>query len=269
MSKHKPSVNTLFLSDIHLGSSTSHCELLLEFLKHIRFKKLVLVGDIIDLWAIRSKGQGLDESHIKVIRKLLKQAQEGVQVIYITGNHDGGLRQLLDDYPFDKGIVNIQLTNTYDYHALNGRRYIVMHGDQFDNQVRGHRLLNWVGDNIYEGLLKINRRFNRWRSRKGYVYWSLAKAVKSRSSQALKYVHRYQHAATAYAERKGYDGVICGHIHVPAERHFNNTHYLNTGDWQDSCSAIIEHENGDWELLDVPSWLNSQASIKQLKPRVA
>ncbi|MEC7643658.1 MAG: UDP-2,3-diacylglucosamine diphosphatase, partial [Pseudomonadota bacterium] len=77
------------------------------------------------------------------------------------------------------------------------------------------------------------------------------------------------HAATAYAERKGYDGVICGHIHVPAERHFNNTHYLNTGDWQDSCSAIIEHENGDWELLDVPSWLNSQASIKQLKPRVA
>lgn len=262
-------IDTLFLSDIHLGTVSCHAETLLELLSLTSCKRVVLVGDIIDLWAIKAKKRGLCERQLEVVKKLLGMARDGIEVVYVMGNHDAAFRQVLQDYPFDAGIANITLCNRYIHQSRDGQRFVVVHGDQFDNQVRCHRWLNRFGDTVYSGLLVANRWLNLRRSRQGQHYWSLAKAVKVKSARALRYIEDYQNAAVDYAFRKGFDGIICGHIHVPACTEINGIRYLNTGDWQDSCSAIVEHHNGAMELLEVHAWLRSRRSAKSLMQIVA
>lgn len=264
----KYQANTVFLSDIHLGSASCHAESVNEFLQSIECKQLYLVGDIIDLWAIKRRRSGLCDDHLKVIKTLLSMARQGTEIYYITGNHDEGFRLFLKDYPFDKGLTNITLCNQHVYTSAAGLRYLVLHGDQFDKELQCHRWLNLLGDTIYGGLLRINRWWNKIRTRQGYGYWSLASAVKSKSARALQYIQDYEQAATTLAQRKGYDGIICGHIHIPADKQINGVHYLNTGDWQDSCSALIEHRDGSIELLCAQSWLRSRANSEVLLAQV-
>ncbi|MBY6064117.1 UDP-2,3-diacylglucosamine diphosphatase [Pseudidiomarina sediminum] len=267
--KHLLATDTLFLSDIHLGTISCHAETLLEFLDSVHCRRVVLVGDIVDLWSIKAKRRGLCEPQLQVVKKLLAMAREGIEIIYVMGNHDAGFRKVLADYPFDYGITNIKLCNQYVHETGLGKRFIVVHGDQFDNQVRCSRVLSSIGDGIYSALLLINRWWNRRRSHRGEHYFSLANAVKSRSGRALRYIHDYQQAAAEFAARKQFDGIICGHIHVAAMLEINDVSYLNTGDWQDSCTAIVEHLNGELELLEVPSWLRCQQGVAFLPPRVA
>lgn len=262
-------IETLFISDIHLGTVSCHAETLVELLSVVRCKRIVLVGDIIDLWAIKAKRRGLCSAQLQVVKKLLSLARDGVEIIYIMGNHDAAFRKVLQDYPFDAGIANITMCNHYIFTAKNGQRYITIHGDQFDGQVRCQRWLSALGDSIYSGLLILNRWWNQRRTRHGHAYWSLAQAVKSKSARALRYITDYQAAATNYAKRKGFDGIICGHIHVAADLKLDGIHYLNTGDWQDSCTALVEHANGDLELFDVHSWLRSRSAEKTFLQSVA
>lgn len=262
-------IDTLFLSDIHLGTVSCHAETLLEMLHAVHCKRIVLVGDIVDLWAIKAKRRGLCEQQLQVVKKLLSLARDGVEIIYIMGNHDAAFRKVLQDYPFDAGIANITMCNHYVFKTKNGQRYLAIHGDQFDGQVRCQRWLSALGDSIYSGLLVVNRWWNQRRSRQGRHYWSLAQAVKSKSARALQYIADYQAAATNFAKRKGFDGIICGHIHVAADMNLDGIHYLNTGDWQDSCTALVEHVDGELELLDVHSWLRSRTAEKTFLQVVA
>lgn len=261
-------VNALFLSDLHLGTSSCHAESAMELLNSIDCRQLYLVGDILDLWVIKRRSLGLPEPHLQVIKKILSLARDGTEVIYITGNHDEGFRHVLKAYPFDYGLTNIKLCNRHDYVSRCGARYLVIHGDQFDKDVHCHPWLSWLGDSIYSALLRINHWWNKARTHKGHGYWSLASAVKSRSARALNYINDYELTASEFAKRKGYDGIICGHIHVPADKQLNDTHYLNTGDWQDSCSAVVEHCSGEFELLCAQSWLRSRANQEVLLARV-
>lgn len=262
-------VKTLFLSDIHLGTHSCHAEELLEFIDNIECKQLILVGDILDLWAIKRKRMGLKDAHVAIIERFLQLAKQGTEIIYITGNHDEGFRQVLKSYPFEHGLTNIKLCNRYVFRSSAGKNYVVVHGDQFDKDVRCHRLISWMGDTIYSSLLFANRWWNRIRIRHGHSYWSLASAVKSRSKKAMDYIAHYEQAAIQFAQRKEFDGIICGHIHVANNRVENGVHYLNTGDWQDSCTAIIEHNNGELELLNSPQWLRSRANDQVLLARVS
>lgn len=268
-SKHQLAIDTLFLSDIHLGTISCHAETLLEFLQMVHCRRVVLVGDIVDLWSIKAKRRGLCDAQLQVVKQLLAMAREGIEIVYVMGNHDAGFRKILADYPFDYGITNIKLCNQHVHQTRQGKRFIVVHGDQFDNQVRCPQLLSSLADSIYSGLLLVNRWWNRRRTHRGEHYFSLAKAVKSRSTRALRYIHDYQLAAADYAARKHFDGIICGHIHVPAMLEIDSVSYLNTGDWQDSCTAIVEHLNGELELLEVPAWLRSRNAEKLLPQIVA
>lgn len=261
-------INTLFLSDLHLGSSSCHAESINQLLCSIDCKTIYLVGDIVDFWAIKRRGVGLVESHVEVIKTLLIKARQGTKIHYVTGNHDDGLRSLLKAYPFEHGLTNINLCNQCNFISKSGKKYLVLHGDQFDNQLKCSPLINVLGDTIYDSLIYLNRLWNKARTKRGHGYWSLASAVKSKSSRARRYIQEFEQIATQMAKRKGYDGIICGHIHIPADKNLNDTHYLNTGDWQDSCSAIIEHENGELELLDGPNWLRSRANNEVFLARV-
>jgi len=262
------SVNTVFLSDLHLGSASCHAESINQFLQNVDCKKLYLVGDIIDFWAIKRRRVGLVDSHVDVIKTLLSKARQGTEVYYILGNHDEGFRALLKAYPFDHGLTNIKLCNHCDFVSALGKKYLVLHGDQFDKKIKCNPWLSYVGDTIYSGLIYVNHWWNKIRTKRGHGYWSLASAVKSKSPRALRYIRDYENAAILTAKRKGYDGILCGHIHIPADKKLDNIHYLNTGDWQDSCSAVVEHHNGELELIEAQDWLRSRANNEVFLARV-
>ncbi|EKE86880.1 UDP-2,3-diacylglucosamine diphosphatase [Idiomarina xiamenensis] len=255
------SARAVFISDVHLGTKDCQAKRLLSFLRHLDCQRLYLVGDIVDLWSMKKRGIRFGKHQLDVVRQLLKLARKGTELVYITGNHDEDLRHVLKDYPFHDGINNIQLCNHYRHHTHDGRQLLVIHGDQFDLHSGCHRLLAFVGDKLYDVILNLNRYYNRWREARGYGYWSLSQYLKQRTQKARQYIQRFEESAAAYAKRKGYDGVICGHIHHANIRDIDGISYYNDGDWVESCSAIIEDHNGTLRLLDVNQWLHQQQQV--------
>ena len=237
---------TVFISDTHLGTRDARTDLLTDFLRSVSCDSLFLVGDIIDCWRLR-RSWYWDEAHDEAVRLILSMAQRGVAVTYVPGNHDEGLRNWLK---FAPALAGIQLEPSAAHVTAAGQRLLVMHGDEFDSVVRYGKLIAFLGDHAYDFALVLNRLFNNVRRRRGYPYWSLSHWLKRQVKGAVSAIDRFEEALAAYARKEGFDGVVCGHIHHPQMRWINGVLYLNTGDWVESCTALVEHEDGRLELID-------------------
>lgn len=245
MSKYK----SIFISDIHLGSRGSKAKLLYKFLDYIEddvgTDNLFIVGDLIDIWALKRKWK-FPKSHSNIVRKLLGMAKRGIHVTYLPGNHDETFKEFSGN-KFGK----IKIKNFCTYKSVNKKRYYVCHGDEFDIFMTPK--FSWIshlGGGIYERILWMNQILNWWRKKTGGKYWSLSKYVKRKAKIASNVISKYENALINSGEKKGYDGVICGHIHHAENKLINDFHYLNSGDWVDSCTALGEDFDGNWHIID-------------------
>ncbi|HVU15798.1 MAG TPA: UDP-2,3-diacylglucosamine diphosphatase [Candidatus Didemnitutus sp.] len=237
-------VRTVIISDVHLGTPHSKADEANHFLKHIRCERLILNGDIIDGWRLTRDGKWT-RSHTRFIRRLLTLVQKkDTQVIYLRGNHDDFLSRLLP-MQFER----IELAEDFVLETARGR-YLVLHGDVFDGVVKNMVFLAHLGDMGYALLLRINRLYNLFRKMRGKEYFSLSQAIKARVKQAVNFVSKFEDQLAALARSRDCCGVICGHIHTPADKMIGDIHYLNSGDWVESLTGIVEHLDGRFELID-------------------
>lgn len=242
---HRIAYKTLIVSDLHLGTPHSKSRELCEFIESVKCDKLILNGDIIDGWYLskgskKSKWQKTHTQFFKIIMKMMEK--DGTEIIYVRGNHDDFLDSIA---PFSFG--NISIVN-YHIHETFGKKYYVTHGDIFDNITTSARWLAKLGDWGYEILLNINKSVNRRRLKKGKSYYSLSQKVKKKVKKAVSYISDYEIELAKLAKSKKMDGVICGHIHQAENTFINGIHYLNSGDWVESLTAITEDFNGKWEI---------------------
>ena len=243
----------LFISDVHLGTRSCQAQMLLEFLKENDADTIYLVGDIVDFWRIK-RGAIWPQAHNDVLQKLLRKARKGTRIIFIPGNHDEGLR----DYCGTR-FGGIEIERDAVHQTADGRRYLIIHGDEFDVVVRYARWLAFLGDRGYELALWANWPLNFVRRRFGLGYWSLSSYLKLRVKTAVNFIGDFEKSLSEEAKRRNVDGVICGHIHHAASRQFGAVHYLNTGDWVESCTAIAETQTGEFQLI---RWLDEIRSRK-------
>ena len=236
----------IFLSDTHLGTKDCRSDFLADFLTRTTSDSLYLVGDIVDGWRLR-KSWYWDSSHDEVIRLILSKARAGTEVTYIPGNHDEMFRAWL---PLGLEVGGVKLRQDASHTTADGRRLLVLHGDEFDSVVRYAKFLALLGDSAYTTALMLNRYFNAVRRRLGHPYWSLSQWLKRRVKEAVKAIDRFEAAVAGEARRRGFDGVVCGHIHHAEMREVGGVLYLNDGDWVESCTALVEHFDGHLELID-------------------
>jgi len=236
-------VRTVILSDVHLGTPHSKADEVTHFLKYTRCDRLILNGDIIDGWRLSRDGQWT-KSHTRFIRRVLGMAQKrDTEVIYLRGNHDDFLGRLLP-MQFD----HISLVEDFIHETPHGR-YLVLHGDVFDGVVKNMVFLAHLGDMGYSLLLRLNRAYNWLRKLRGKEYFSLSQAIKARVKQAVSFIGKFEDQIATLARDRGCIGVICGHIHTPADKMIGDIHYLNSGDWVESLTAIVEHHDGRFQLI--------------------
>ena len=248
---------TIFLSDIHLGTRGCQAEKLLCFLKSVKCKRLYLVGDIIDGWRLRSSFYWPLE-HQQVVNEFIRLSRTGTQVCYVTGNHDEFLRAYSD---FKLG--NIELVDEAIFESTQGKSFLVVHGDQFDVVTRCHRWIALLGDVGYTFLLVLNRYFNSFRAKFGFGYWSLSAWIKHRVKKAVNFVNDYESSVSRECKRRGFGGVICGHIHHAEIRSIGEIAYMNCGDWVESCTALVQTFDGHFQIIDSANLVPS-ASIEML-----
>ena len=242
----RPDYRSVFISDTHLGTRGCRSDFLADFLRRTSCQHLFLVGDIIDGWRLR-KSWYWDDSHDEVLRLILQQARTGTEVTYIPGNHDEMFRPWL---PLGLDIAGIHLRREAVHVTAAGKHLLVIHGDEFDSVVRYAKFLALLGDWAYAMALTFNRYFNALRRRLGYPYWSLSAWLKRQVKEAVKAIDRFEAALANEARRRGFDGVVCGHIHHAEMREVNGVLYINDGDWVESCTALVEHHDGRLELID-------------------
>lgn len=234
---------TIFISDIHLGSKACQAELLLDFLKHNDSEKLYLVGDIVDGWRLKRKWYW-PQSHNDVVQKILRKARKGTEIIYVPGNHDEGLRRYIGTH---FGGIEVRPTDIYE--AVNGDKYLVLHGDSFDNVMLYARWLASIGDHAYDLVLRLNTVFNGLRRLMGLRYWSLSAFLKIKVKNAVQFISEFERVLVQEAQKAGVQGVICGHIHHAQMKRYGDVIYMNDGDWVESCTALVEHFDGTWEIV--------------------
>lgn len=245
--------NSIWLSDIHLGYKGCRADFLLDFLAHTRADVIYLVGDVIDFWAM-GRHFSWPDSHQAVIRRLLDLAASGTRLVYIPGNHDELSRELCGNT-----LLNVEICSEAVHTTATGKRMLMVHGDQFDQAVRCSLIHRLAGDISYDFLLFLNRWGNRVRRRLGLPYWSLAYYIKNRVKNARAAIHAFETAAAGEARRRGFDGIVCGHIHQPEIRTIDGVLYCNDGDWIESCTALVEYRDGHLELLH---WGDLQQALK-------
>lgn len=245
MIRTKARYRSIFISDVHLGTKDCRAEQLLAFLDSVHTEHLYLVGDILDIWSLRRKWYW-PASHSAIVEKILRLDASGTRVIFVPGNHDelfrpwSGLR-----------FGGVEIVNEAMHITADGKRCLVVHGDEYDAVVTNAKLITMLGDWLYYVLLWFNRSFNRIRARFGRPYWSLAGFVKKRVKSVLNFVTSFETCLVRGAREKGADAVICGHIHRPQIRPIGDILYLNCGDWVENCTAIVEKFDGRLELLDL------------------
>ncbi len=250
---HKGTYRAVWISDVHLGFPGCSADHLLDFLHATKCEYLYLVGDIIDVMYMK-KRLYWPQSHNNVIRSLLGKAKHGTQVIYLPGNHDEPFRD------FDGTVFgNVQIKIEAVHITADGRRFLVTHGDQFDSVVKYSRFLALLGTKMYDWLLRLNVVVNFFRRKLGWDYWSLAAFLKLKVKNAVQYISCYESAVAYEAARRGVDGLICGHIHRAQISESNGVVYCNSGDWVESCTALVERHDGTLELLH---WATHQGSLK-------
>jgi UDP-2,3-diacylglucosamine pyrophosphatase LpxH len=254
------SVRTLFLSDVHLGTKGCQAEFLLDFLRVVETDTIVLVGDIIDGWRLKA-GWYWPQLHNDVIQKLLRRVRKGARIVYVPGNHDEFLR----DYEGSHfGGVEIHLEMVHM--AADGKRYLVLHGDKFDVVVRHVKWLAHLGDWAYDWAIAVNIVVGWVRRRLGLPYWSFSGWSKSKVKTAVNFIGAFESAVVTEARKHGVDGVICGHIHHAALRDIDGISYVNTGDWVESCTAVVEHHDGRLELI---RWTSPASAAQPAHPSLA
>ena len=239
-----PKFRSVFLSDIHLGTRACQADRLLDFLREHPAEQTFLIGDIVDFWAM-SRSIHWTQAQNTVVQKLLRRARHGERVVFIPGNHDEALR----DYC---GIVfgDIEVVDELVHETADGRRFLLIHGDIFDQVTRHHRWVAVLGDQAYGLLVRLNLWLSWGRRKLGIAgYWSLAGYAKRKVKTALNFIFDFEESAVHHARERGLDGVICGHIHWATMRDIDGLTYINCGDWVDSCTAIVEHHDGRLELV--------------------
>lgn len=234
---------SIFISDIHLGTRGCKADFLLDFLKNTESEFLYLVGDIFDGWRLKQTWFW-PQTHNDVIQKLLRKARKGTKVFFVPGNHDEFARDYVDN-DFGRVEVRSELIHT----AANGRRFLVMHGDECDGVMLYARWLAILGDYAYVTALTINHWFNIVRRKLDLPYWSLSAYLKHKVKNAVQFMSNYEDAMVDMAKRRGAEGVICGHIHHAAMKEIGGILYCNDGDWVESCTALVEHYDGRMEIL--------------------
>lgn len=241
----KARFRTIWISDIHLGTTDCQAARLLEFLRATESETLYLVGDVIDGWQLQRRWYW-DQTHNNVVQTVLKKAKKGTEVIFVPGNHDEAIRQFIG---LDFGGIKIR--DELVHVTATGKRMLVLHGDRFDGVIACAKWLAYVGDSLYTMILKFNQVFNRCRARAGRPYWSLSQYLKLKVKNAVSYISSFEDALAAEARKHGLDGVICGHIHKPEIRDIGGITYCNDGDWVESLSALVEEYSGELRLV---SW---------------
>ncbi|MFY0614565.1 MAG: UDP-2,3-diacylglucosamine diphosphatase [Hyphomicrobiaceae bacterium] len=234
---------TIFISDVHLGTRASQAAYLIDFLRNNDADTYYLVGDIVDFWRIK-RGAVWPQSHNDVLQALLGKVRCGARMIFIPGNHDEGLR----DYCGTQ-FGGIEIVRNAIFETASGKRYLVIHGDEFDVVVRYARWLAFLGDRGYQLTLALNVPLNFVRRRLGLGYWSLSAYLKGRVKSAVNFIGDFENSLSEEAARRNVDGVICGHIHRAASKQIADVHYVNTGDWVESATAFVEHADGTLELV--------------------
>ncbi len=236
----------VWISDIHLGTRGCRADVLLDFLRHMETEYLYLVGDIVDGWQLRKRWYWPQE-HNDVIQKLLRQARHGAKVIFLPGNHDEAARDYLGLH-----FGGVLITNEITHVTADGRRLYILHGDQFDSVMACAKWLAHVGDAAYTLLLGVNIVFNYVRRKLGFTYWSLSAYLKQKVKNAVEHISDYENFIADTARRNKADGVVCGHIHKAEMRMIGNVLYCNDGDWVESCTALVEHFDGQLQIIDWP-----------------
>jgi len=251
-------VRTLFLSDVHLGTRGCQAELLLDFLREYDADQIYLVGDVIDGWKLKS-GWYWPQAHNDVVQKLLRKVRKGARVIYVPGNHDEFLR----DY-VGMRFGGIEIVDQVIHETARGERLLVIHGDQFDLVVRHAKWLALLGDGAYTMALGVNTYLNLMRRKLGLTYWSLSAWAKLKVKNAVNFISRFEELLAQEAARQNAQGVVCGHIHHAADRDIGGVRYVNTGDWVESCTAVVEHYDGALELI---RWADVARARNAVSPR--
>ena len=254
----KRHVRSIWISDVHLGYSGCSADHLLGFLRQMRCENLFLVGDIVDFWSLKRR-RYWPQSHNNVVRSILGKAKHDTRVVFVPGNHD----EVMRDYD-GLTLGNVEIHDEFIHTTADGRRLLIMHGDQFDSAVKHSRLIALVGSGLYDGLMRVNGWVNWVRRKLGREYWSLAAFLKHRVKNAVAYIEKFERAVAREAAARDVDGLICGHIHRPEITSINNRFYLNCGDWVESCTALLEHHDGSIELVHFAD----QAEILKTLPSV-
>jgi UDP-2,3-diacylglucosamine pyrophosphatase LpxH len=236
-------LRSVFISDAHLGFKGCQAGYLLDFLRRVDCDTIYLVGDIIDLWAL-TRSFFWPQEHNDVIRTLLGKAKHGTRVVYVPGNHD----RLFRDHD-GLTLGNVEIRREVVHETVDGRRFLVLHGDEFDGIVRASPLLESIGSSAYSLVLALNRHLNALRLRLGYPYWSLAAFLKHKVKNAVKFIAGFERAVAAEARSRGLDGIICGHIHRAEISCIDGIVYCNDGDWVESCTTLVEDYAGRLSLL--------------------
>ena len=237
------SYRAIFISDLHLGTRGCKAEFLLDFLRHTESDQLYLVGDIVDGWRLR-KSWYWQQAHNDVVQKILRKARKGTEVIYVPGNHDEFARDYVD-YAFGE----IQIRRHAFHHTADGKKLLVIHGDECDGVMIYAKWLAILGDQAYSAALTLNSWFNAIRRRFGLPYWSLSKYLKHKVKNAVAFIDNYENAIARMAREHNADGVVCGHIHHAVIKDIDGLLYCNDGDWVESCTAMVEHYDGRLEII--------------------
>ena len=237
---------SIFVSDVHLGTKDCQADKLNNFLKHNSCDTLYLVGDIIDAWKIQQNKWRWKQSHTNVVRRVLGHAKRGTRVVFIVGNHDEFLRPMIP-YGFSFGLIEIH--NQTEHIGADGKHYLVVHGDLFDGITRLAPWIAFLGDKAYDFILTLNNKFNWIRRRLGFGYFSLSRYLKYKVKKAVDFMFKFEENLANYCKKRGFDGVICGHIHHAEIKEINGVMYMNDGDWVESCTALVEHWDGRWEIV--------------------
>jgi UDP-2,3-diacylglucosamine pyrophosphatase LpxH len=242
---------SIFISDIHLGTAGCQAEQLLSFLRVHQSEYLYLVGDIVDGWQLKRRWHW-PQAHNDVVQKVLRRVRKGCKVVFIPGNHDEFARPFAGHH-----FGGVEVQNEAAHTLLDGRRLLIMHGDYFDAVIQCAKWLAHLGDWFYELTLRMNRWLNHLRNRMGLPYWSLSQYLKLKVKKAVSYVNDFEELVANEAKRRGFQGVVCGHIHKAEMREINGVLYCNDGDWVESCSALVEHLDGRLELM---TWTHKEDS---------
>jgi UDP-2,3-diacylglucosamine pyrophosphatase LpxH len=237
------SYRAIFISDVHLGTRTAQVDALLDFLKQTEADVIYLVGDIIDGWRLK-KSWYWPQSHNDLVQKLLRKARKGTRIVYVPGNHDEFLRDFQESH-----VGGIEITDRIIHEGFAGDRYLVIHGDQFDAVVMHAKWLAFVGDWAYEAALVLNNSINLLRRRLGLTYWSFSAWAKHKVKKAVNFISAFEDTLAGEARRQSADGVICGHIHHAAIRDIGGIRYMNCGDWVESATALVERQDGVFEII--------------------